>query len=81
MDLMPNAPQPVYDSHGNPVSEWKCSIGYSPTEDRITVWWSQGEGPFHSAKQGTETVSYEDVEEALEVVLRRVRIMSARRLF
>lgn len=79
--MPPDAPPPRYDSHGNLVPAWKISIYYDPSCDDVVVWWSQEEGAYNSASRGTVTFGYDDVEDALEVVKRRVRIQSARRMF
>lgn len=79
--MAPDAPAPVYDSHGNRVAEWSLRIAYDATQDRLTVSWQQEAGPYHKSKALVEHYDPKDLEDAIADVQRAVRILGARRLF
>ena len=78
---MPDAPRPTYDSHGNLVGGWAVGLSYDPAKDELSLYWRQAAGPYHAAKNGTETYDPRDLEDAIAALDRRVRILGARRLF
>lgn len=79
--MAPDAPAPVYDTHGNQVATWSVYVTYDPGRDVVDVRWTQGEGPYHTSKNGTNSYSPVDLEDALADIQRMVRILGARRLF
>lgn len=78
---MPNAPQPTYDSHGNPVVHWTARLGYDPTDDAIVLTFEVPEGPYHKSQHLSTGYGFDEIEEALADLQRLVRTAAARRLF
>lgn len=78
---MPDAPPPTFDNHGNLVAEWSLSCRYTSAQDLIVVTWAQEAGPYHTAKNKSETYSPQDVEDVVAIAQRAIRILAARRLF
>lgn len=79
--MSPDAPAPVYDSHGNQVSDWHVRVGYDSIRDEVTVSWSIAAGPYNKASHGSNSYPPVDLEDAIADVQRSVRICGARRLF
>lgn len=78
---MPDAPPPVYDTHGNLVLPWYVSVAYDPTEDGVRVTWHQTAGPYNAEKRGDVLIDPCDIEDAVAASVRAIRILGARRLF
>lgn len=79
--MAPDAPEPIYDSHGNLVAGWHVGVFYDPTSDAVHVYWATQEGSYARATTGTRCWPAEEVGEALEEVQRRAEHLGARRLF
>lgn len=80
-NTVPDAPEPVYDSHGNLVTGWHLTVRYVPEADAVVVYWQHEPNPYTAGKSDTTTWSPEDLEGALTEVNIRLRTLAARRLF
>lgn len=78
---VPDAPEPVYDSHGNLVTGWHLSVRYVPEADALVLYWQHEPNPYTAGKSDTTTWTPDQVESLLVEVNIRLRTLAARRLF
>lgn len=76
-----SAPEPVRNSLGDVVGPWNVTIAYDDASDSITLFARKPGTRWLKEKRWSVSYAPDEVEEALEALLRIVRSASCRRLF